>query len=156
MENIDESRLDGEMNFLDIELSSPGEIEISAAFCVKNAFDGSGSSLGVVEKLEGGIWRMTADKSWSSIQGKRELPAMLIVPIAGNEAIIDESWSTDFQKEMSNGILVRLVDWFVVGSLPDGRNIVEAKVNGVVSEHKVFAENLNELIDFRYKAELGA
>jgi len=156
MKNIDQSRLEGEVTFLDTELSSPGEIEISAALCIKNAFDESGISLGVVETLKGNVWRMTADKSWSRIQGKRELSAMLIVPITKNEAIIDDNWSDDFQRELSNGIIVRLVDWFVVGSLPDGRNIVEAKINGVSSEHNVFALNLKELIDFRYKVELGA
>jgi hypothetical protein len=156
MNNIDESRLEGEFTFLDAELKLPGEIKISAALCVKNAFDESGVSLGVVETLKGNVWRMTADKSWSSIQGKRELTAMLIVPVTDNEALIDENWSDDFQREMSNGIIVRLVDWFVVDSLPDGRNVVEAKINGVSSEHQIFSLNLKDLIDFRYEAELGA
>jgi hypothetical protein len=155
MKNIDSSRLDGKLNFTDIALSSPGEIEISAALCVKNVFDESGFSLAVVETVKGSVWRMIADKSWSCIQGNRELPAMLIVPITDNEANIDEKWSGDFQKEVSKGIVIRFADWFVIDSLPDGRNVIEGKISGVTFEHKSFAESLNDLMKLRYEAESG-
>jgi hypothetical protein len=155
MKNIDSSRLDGKLNFTDIALSSPGEIEISAALCVKNVFDESGFSLAVVETVKGSVWRMIADKSWSCIQGNRELPAMLIVPITDNEANIDEKWSGDFQKEVSKGIVIRFADWFVIDSLPDGRNVIEGKISGVTLEHKSFAESLNDLMKLRYEAESG-
>jgi hypothetical protein len=98
---------------------------------------------------------MVADKSWSCIQGNRELPAMLIVPITDNEANIDEKWSGDFQKEVSKGIVARLTDWFVIESLSDGRNVIEGKISGVKLEHKVFAESLNDLMKLRYEAESG-
>jgi hypothetical protein len=155
MTNIDSSRLDGELKFTDIAISSPGEIEISAALCVKNVFDESGFSFAVVETIKGGVLRMIADKSWSCIQGNRELPAMFIVPITENEANIDEKWSGDFQKEVSKGIIARLADWFVIESLPDGRNVIEGKISGVKLEHKVFAESLNDLMKLRYEAESG-
>lgn len=155
MKNIDSSRLDGKLNFSDMALSSPGEIGINAALCVKNVFDESGFSLAVVETIKGGVWRMAADKSWSCIQGNRELPALLIVPITDNEANIDEKWSGDFQTEVSKGIVVRFSDWFVIDSLPDGRNVIEGKINGVTLDHKGFAESLNDLMKLRYEAESG-
>ena len=98
---------------------------------------------------------MTADKSWSNIQGGRELTALLVVPITDNEAKIDEKWSGDFQTEVSKGIVVRFTNWFIVGSLPDGRHIIEAELNGVKSEHKSFAQLLNDLIAYRYEVEAG-
>lgn len=155
MENIDTSRLDGQVEFADLALSSPARVEINAAFCVVNPFDNTGHSLALLESVKGETWRMAADKSWSNIQGGRELTALLVVPITDNEAKIDEKWSGDFQTEVSKGIVVRFTNWFIVGSLPDGRHIIEAELNGVKSEHKSFAQLLNDLIAYRYEVEAG-
>lgn len=155
IDGVDKSRLEGDIEFSDVVLSSPARIEINAAFYVSNPFDDTGYSLAVLESVKGETWRMSADKSWSNIQGNRQLNALLIVPVTDNETNIDEKWTTEFQSELSQGLVVRFADWFVVDNLPDGRAIIEAKLTGVKPEHVQFAQLLNELIAYRHEVEAG-